>query len=73
MRIFLIRHGESEGNVIHQINDIPQRIVNQSHPDSMAARCLRNLARKTGALPRQKALAGERNLIWSHIFQQGAY
>jgi flagellar biosynthesis protein FlhG len=50
-----------------------QRIVNQSHPDSMAARCLRNLARKTGALPRQKALAGERNLIWSHIFQQGAY
>jgi len=28
MRIFLIRHGESEGNVVHQINDIPQRIVN---------------------------------------------
>lgn len=24
----MIRHGESEGNVIHQINDIPQRIVN---------------------------------------------
>ena len=28
MRIFLVRHGESEGNVIHQINDIPHRIVN---------------------------------------------
>lgn len=28
MKIFLIRHGESEGNVIHQINDDPQRIVN---------------------------------------------
>ncbi len=28
MRIFLVRHGESEGNVIHQINDDPQRIVN---------------------------------------------
>ena len=28
MRIFLIRHGESEGNVIHQINDDPRRIVN---------------------------------------------
>jgi broad specificity phosphatase PhoE len=27
MKIFLIRHGESEGNVIHQINDDPQRIV----------------------------------------------
>lgn len=49
-----------------------QRIVNQSHPDSAAARCLRNLARKTGALPRQKALAGEPNLSWNHIFQHGA-
>jgi broad specificity phosphatase PhoE len=28
MKIFLIRHGESEGNVIHRINDNPQRIVN---------------------------------------------
>lgn len=28
MKIFLIRHGESEGNVIHQINDDPNRIVN---------------------------------------------
>jgi alpha-ribazole phosphatase len=28
MRIFLVRHGESEGNVIHQINDDPCRIVN---------------------------------------------
>jgi broad specificity phosphatase PhoE len=28
MRIFLIRHGESEGNVIYQINDNPQRVVN---------------------------------------------
>lgn len=28
MRIVLIRHGESEGNVIHQINDNPARIVN---------------------------------------------
>ena len=28
MRIFLIRHGESESNVIHQINDDPRRIVN---------------------------------------------
>jgi alpha-ribazole phosphatase len=28
MRIFLVRHGESEGNVIHQINDDPHRIVN---------------------------------------------
>jgi alpha-ribazole phosphatase len=26
--MFLIRHGESEGNVIHQINDDPNRIVN---------------------------------------------
>jgi broad specificity phosphatase PhoE len=28
LKIFLIRHGESEGNVIHQINDDPNRIVN---------------------------------------------
>jgi broad specificity phosphatase PhoE len=28
LKIFLIRHGESEGNVIHQINDDPRRIVN---------------------------------------------
>jgi broad specificity phosphatase PhoE len=28
MKIILVRHGESEGNVIHQINDDPQRIVN---------------------------------------------
>jgi alpha-ribazole phosphatase len=28
MKIFLLRHGESEGNVIHQINDDPRRIVN---------------------------------------------
>ncbi len=28
MRIFLVRHGESEGNVIHEINDDPLRIVN---------------------------------------------
>lgn len=28
MRIFLVRHGESEGNVIHEINDNPRRIVN---------------------------------------------
>lgn len=28
MRIIFIRHGESEGNVIHEINDNPGRIVN---------------------------------------------
>ncbi len=28
MRIILVRHGESEGNVIHEINDNPARIVN---------------------------------------------
>ena len=28
MKILLIRHGESEGNVIHQINDDPLRIIN---------------------------------------------
>ena len=28
MKIFLVRHGESEGNVIHEINDDPLRIVN---------------------------------------------
>jgi broad specificity phosphatase PhoE len=28
MKIFLVRHGESEGNVIHEINDNPLRIVN---------------------------------------------
>lgn len=28
MRIILVRHGESEGNVAHVINDNPQRIVN---------------------------------------------
>jgi broad specificity phosphatase PhoE len=28
MKIFLVRHGESEGNVIHEINDNPRRIVN---------------------------------------------
>ena len=28
MKIVLIRHGESEGNVIHQINDDPRREVN---------------------------------------------
>ena len=28
MRIVFVRHGESEGNVIHEINDNPARIVN---------------------------------------------
>jgi alpha-ribazole phosphatase len=28
MRIVFIRHGESEGNVVHEINDNPLRIVN---------------------------------------------
>ena len=28
MKIVLVRHGESEGNVIHEINDDPKRIVN---------------------------------------------
>lgn len=28
MKIILVRHGESEGNVIHQINDDPARVVN---------------------------------------------
>lgn len=28
MRIILVRHGESEGNVRHEINDDPQRVVN---------------------------------------------
>lgn len=28
MRIILVRHGESEGNVRHEINDDPHRIVN---------------------------------------------
>ncbi len=28
MKIILIRHGESEGNLIHEINDDPRRIVN---------------------------------------------
>jgi len=28
MKIILIRHGESEGNVIHEINDDPSRVVN---------------------------------------------
>ena len=28
MKIFLVRHGESEGNVIYEINDDPGRIVN---------------------------------------------
>lgn len=28
MKIILLRHGESEGNVKHEINDDPQRIVN---------------------------------------------
>jgi alpha-ribazole phosphatase len=28
MKVILIRHGESEGNVKHQINDDPNRIVN---------------------------------------------
>ncbi len=28
MKIVLVRHGESEGNVVHEINDDPRRIVN---------------------------------------------
>jgi len=28
MKVILVRHGESEGNVRHEINDDPQRIVN---------------------------------------------
>jgi broad specificity phosphatase PhoE len=28
MKIILVRHGESEGNVIHEINDNPRRTVN---------------------------------------------
>ena len=28
MRIVLVRHGESEGNVLNEVNDDPQRIVN---------------------------------------------
>lgn len=30
MKIVLVRHGESEGNVRHEINDDPRRIVNLS-------------------------------------------
>jgi flagellar biosynthesis protein FlhG len=47
-----------------------QRIVNQAFPESMAARGLRNLARKTGALPIQPAVSGESRLIWNHIFHE---
>ncbi|MBA3023737.1 MAG: histidine phosphatase family protein [Gammaproteobacteria bacterium] len=28
MKVVLVRHGESEGNVIHEINDDPKRVVN---------------------------------------------
>jgi broad specificity phosphatase PhoE len=28
MKVILVRHGESEGNVIHEINDDPSRVVN---------------------------------------------
>lgn len=28
MKIVFVRHGESEGNVIHEINDNPKRVVN---------------------------------------------
>jgi alpha-ribazole phosphatase/probable phosphoglycerate mutase len=28
MKIILVRHGESEGNIIYEINDDPQRVVN---------------------------------------------
>ncbi|MDD2893865.1 MAG: histidine phosphatase family protein [Halothiobacillaceae bacterium] len=28
MKVVLVRHGESEGNVIHKINDDPARVVN---------------------------------------------
>lgn len=28
MKLCLVRHGESEGNVVHEINDDPRRVVN---------------------------------------------
>jgi broad specificity phosphatase PhoE len=28
MKVVLVRHGESEGNVLHEINDDPERVVN---------------------------------------------
>jgi len=37
MKIFLVRHGESEGNVAHVINDNPVRIVNLTDKGRMQA------------------------------------
>lgn len=48
MKIILVRHGESEGNVRHEINDDPQRIVNLTERGraqaAAAAETLRGIA-----------------------------
>ena len=53
MKIILVRHGESEGNVILQINDDPRRIVN------LTAR---------GREQAETASAGLRNMPFIHAY-----
>jgi len=45
MKIILMRHGESEGNVIHQINDDPSRTVNLTERGRAQAEAASNALR----------------------------
>ena len=47
MKVFLVRHGESEGNVIHEINDNPLRIVNLTEKGRAQAEAVSGIFRMT--------------------------
>jgi broad specificity phosphatase PhoE len=48
MKIVLVRHGESEGNVKHEINDEPRRIVNLTVKGRAQAEATAKLLREIG-------------------------
>jgi broad specificity phosphatase PhoE len=56
MKIFLVRHGESEGNVVNRINDDPNRIVNLTERGRVQAEVA---ADKLRAMPFTHAYASE--------------
>jgi len=56
MKIILIRHGESEGNVVYEINDDPRRIVNLTAKGRAQAEAA---AERLRAVPFTHAFASE--------------
>lgn len=56
MKIILVRHGESEGNVIYEINDDPRRIVNLTAKGRAQAEAA---AERLRAVPFTHAFASE--------------